>query len=408
MKPQDRAPGTQPGRSHRPARTTLEQLIKHERGETYEEFVEYAENFARRHQLTGTLGHRHLLRLVSGRKPDGTPLGPPRPATADLLEKIFGLPISELLAPPSGMSGDRETGELRQRLSVARHVDRGVITLFREQLSALRRLDRQMGAIVAYDEVRQKLDQVRQLHSHSLTPSVRADLARVLSELGALAGWEALDRYAIRQAWDHHELAKRAALDADSSGLLAHATAQQALVLADLGEVRPAVDQLDLARTLVKRTAPAVLRAWLAAAHGEGLAAAGRRDDALRAFDSAGTLLPVDPVDPALPFLFLEGAHLDRWRGHALARLGDTQAIDVLTQALERLDPTFTRAETALRVDLATALVAIDESDEARAHTDRAGRLATEIGSVRQWNQMRALALPESPPSAPSTGGKSR
>lgn len=377
----------------RPDRTLLERLIRSERGETYEQFVAYAEDFARRNSLPGTLSLRHLLRLASGRKTDGTPLGTPRPPTAQLLEAIFGVPIGELLAPPRNHTADLATLELRQRLNAARHVDRIVIDLLREQLDALRRLDRQMGAAVAYDEVRAKVEQVRQLHSYSLVPSVRAELARLLAELGALAGWEALDQYAIGQAWEHHELAKRAAREADSAGLLAHATAQQALVLADLGEVIPALRQLEQARLLVGRAAPSLLRAWLAAAHGEGLAAAGRRDEALRAFDDAGTLLPSDPVDPLLPFLFLAGAHLDRWRGHALAQLGDVEAVGVLTSALQRLDPTFTRAETTLRVDLATALIENGQPADARGYLQRADRLAGEIGSARQRRRIQSLSV---------------
>ena len=60
--------------------------------------------------------------------------------------------------------------------------------------------------------------------------------------------------------------------------------------------------------------------------------------------------------------------------------------------ALERLDPTFTRAETSLRVDLATALVGLAETTSARTHVERAGQLAADIGSVRQGNRIRGLA----------------
>jgi len=391
MEPWTSAPAERRNERGRPARTLLEQLIRVERGETYEEFVEYAEDFARRNHLRGTLSLRHLLRLASGRKTDGSPLSTPRPATVDLLERIFGVPIGELLAPPKSDETDRATVELRQRLNASRHVDLSVIDLLRGQLDSLRRLDRQMGAIVAYGEVQEKVDQVRHLHAYSLTPTVRAALASVLSELGALAGWEALDKYEIGRSWEHHELAKQAARDADSPGLLAHAVAQQAFILSELGEINLAIVQLAEARNLVKRTAPRLLRAWLAAAHGEGLAVAGRRDEALRAFDAAASLLTADPVDPALPFLFLGSVHLDRWRGHALARLGDTEAVGVLTSALERLDPTFTRAETSLRVDLAVALFATGEPEGARVHTERAEQLAIEIGSVRQRHRMRTL-----------------
>ena len=385
------APSVGRGVPGRPARTLLEQLIRDERGETFEEFVVFAENFAGRHRLPGTLSLRHLLRLVSGRKADGSPLGSPRPATADLLERIFGVPIGELLSAPKSESADQATVELRQRLSAARHVDMAVIDLLREQLDSLRRLDRQMGAIVAYGEVREKAEQVRQLHTYSLKPGVRAELARLLAELAALAGWEALDRYEIGEAWKHHEAAKLAAREAGAPTLLAHAAAQQAFVLAELGETGAAVAQLANARTLARRTAPRLLRAWLAAAHGEGLAAAGRRDEALCAFDEAGRLLPADPVDPHLPYLFLENVHLDRWRGHALARLGEAEAVDVLSRALERLDSTFTRAETSLRVDLTMALVTVGEHDRARLHAARADRLAAKIGSVRLAGRVQIL-----------------
>ena len=67
---------------------------------------------------------------------------------------------------------DQTSVELRQRLNAARHVDLTVVEMFREQLVVLRRLDRQMGAIVNYGEVREKAHQVRQLHQcfHSDKP----------------------------------------------------------------------------------------------------------------------------------------------------------------------------------------------------------------------------------------------
>ena len=50
--------------SARPARTLLEQMIRDERGETYEEFVRYAEDFARRE------GCRYVA-LACGREREG-------------------------------------------------------------------------------------------------------------------------------------------------------------------------------------------------------------------------------------------------------------------------------------------------------------------------------------------------
>jgi 8-oxo-dGTP pyrophosphatase MutT (NUDIX family) len=82
-----------------PARTVLEQLIR-ERQQTFEEFAEYAETFARNHGEPGTISLRHLQRLVAGRQLNA-PLGPLRPATARLLERMFGRRADELLAAPA-------------------------------------------------------------------------------------------------------------------------------------------------------------------------------------------------------------------------------------------------------------------------------------------------------------------
>jgi tetratricopeptide (TPR) repeat protein len=374
----------------RPARTVLEQKIR-ERRQTLEEFVDYVETFRREHNQTGTLGLRHLERLVSGHRGDGKPLGPVRPATARLLERIFNMSVGELLSPPRQPDREAEI-ELRQRLSVSRQIDSTVIGLLCDQVNALRRLDRQLGALVAYDEVTTKAAQISSLQSHSLSPAVRASLAALLAELSALAGWEALDRFAVGRAWEHHEQAKVAAREADSPILFAHALAQQAVILIDSDEPHAAVAQVAEARNIVRCSVPPIFQSWLAAAHGEALAAAGKRSDALRAFDMADTLLPSDPFDPELPFLFLGGPHLDRWRGHALAQLGDRDAISVLSDALNRLDPSFIRAETALRVDLATTLLATGEREEAKAHATVAARLASDIGSARQARRVRVLS----------------
>lgn len=80
-------------------RTLLEQKIW-ERRQTFEEFAEFAEVFAREHGEPGSVSARHVQRLAAGRGPGGRPLGPVRPATARLFERIFGVSVDELLSPP--------------------------------------------------------------------------------------------------------------------------------------------------------------------------------------------------------------------------------------------------------------------------------------------------------------------
>nr|WP_232327817.1 transcriptional regulator [Kibdelosporangium sp. MJ126-NF4]CEL13521.1 hypothetical protein [Kibdelosporangium sp. MJ126-NF4]CTQ99206.1 hypothetical protein [Kibdelosporangium sp. MJ126-NF4] len=100
-------------------RTVLEQKIK-ERRQTFEEFAEFAETFAmapeRRGLKLGTVSVRHLKRLAAGVGPKGRPLGTVRPATARLLEHIFGLSVEELLRSPK----DEEPTAVRAELDVTR------------------------------------------------------------------------------------------------------------------------------------------------------------------------------------------------------------------------------------------------------------------------------------------------
>jgi tetratricopeptide (TPR) repeat protein len=311
-----------------------------------------------------------------------------------LFREIYGRTNAEL-GFPEEPEEDPEATELQSRLAIARTIDRETIEVFRRQVDHARHVDRRFGGVTLLDQLRTQIDQVDHLLRYS-TGGQRPALAGVLVEASTLAGWEALDRAAPGQAWTHYERAKAAAREAGSPGLLAHATAEQAFVLLDLGEITAAVEQLTYARTLADHTAACLLRAWLAAAHGEALAAAGHADDARRAFDTADTLLPPNPVDPELPFVFLGDSHLDRWRGHALTRIGAPEAIDQLTDALPRLPTEFLRARSALLIDLSYAYAASGDREAALAHARQARRLATQIKSDRQLRQLSRLLLPGS------------
>jgi tetratricopeptide (TPR) repeat protein len=309
-----------------------------------------------------------------------------------LFREIYGRTDTEL-GFPTDNGTPRPADDLRARLAAARTIDPATITAFRAQIDAIRRLDRQFGGLTQLDQLRVHIDHVTELIAHGPAAGHRTDLAAALTEASTLAGWQALDRDDPTQAWAHYEHAKHAAREAQSPLLLAHATAEQAFVLTALDENQAAAEQAEHARTLAD-AGPPLLRAWLAAAHGETLAVAGHRDHALRAFDDAADLLPTDSADPALPFLFLGGAHLDRWRGNTLAQLGEPEAIDYLTLALARLPDAWIRARAALLVDLAFAQSAAGDRDAALTHARAARRLAQQIHSDRHLRRLARLVLP--------------
>ena len=376
----------------RPYRTVLEQKIR-ERRMTLEEFAAYAENFAREHGEPGTLSLRHLQRLVSGKGPRGKPLGPVRRATARLLERIFKMESNELLAPPvqALAPSEDETVELRERIQKARSVDTGLLQGFREQLNTIRRIDRQYGAIVTHNELLAKISQASELFTYSLTDNTRRQLAILLSEMHALAGWQSLDMGHFSASWHHYERAKSAALEDDDVSYHTHAAAEQAFTLIDLGYSVTAVDLLKYTRKSAQCHCPPLLRAWLAAAHGEALAAANRPTECLERFDEAERHLPRESANYAGPYLVLDINHLARWRGHSTSRSEHGNPVSLLQGVLELLDPTFARAESALRVDLAAAMAEAGETRNASEQLAIAKNIAADIGSMRQLKRINNL-----------------
>jgi hypothetical protein len=82
--------------------------------------------------------------------------------------------------------------------------------------------------------------------------------------------------------------------------------------------------------------------------------------------------------------IFLNEGHLTRWRGNALALIGDGEAVDNLYDALKTTDPTFVRASAGLHCDLAQAHLARGENDQARTHLREARLVASRTKSVHR------------------------
>jgi tetratricopeptide (TPR) repeat protein len=314
----------------------------------------------------------------------------PDPPMRAVLREIYGRTDDELGFPPDLPAiGD----ELAERLVVAKRVDAAIIAMFRQEVDGVRHADRRFGSAARLERLRGQITEVEDRLRHTLLRRDRAPLAGVLVEASTLAGWNSLDIGSLSQAWTHYERAKSAALESGSAALLAHATAEQAFVLIDAGNIDDALALFGEAREIGEQ-APRLLRAWLAAAEGEGHAIAGHRDDALHAFDQADTLRPSEVVHPELPFLFLGGTHLDRWRGNALVYLGAPEAIDHLEGLIDGTQPSFVRASAAVYVDLALAYSAAGDRDAARTYAQQARRIISQVGSVRLRRRLERLVLP--------------
>lgn len=335
-----------------------------------------------------------LSRWENGQIPDST--------YRWIFRQMYGLTDAELGFTADSTSADTPLAavdagliELAGRLRNAEGVDGELISVLSTQTHQLRLLDRRFGGAVILDQMAAHVETVSSLLTHTVRGADRSALTRILADAGALAGWQALDTGAAQRAWNHFNAARTAAIESGRPELLAHALGEQAYALLELGRPGSAAELIDAA-TATKRLPP-LLRAWLAAARGEMLAAGGDADASLHAFDTAHKLLPDERDDGTLPFLALNEVHLARWRGNALARLGRADAIDQLTDALARLDPDFARAACTVHADLAAAYAAAGHREQAILQAKKARQLAVQIRSARILRRLAQLRLPDTP-----------
>lgn len=312
-----------------------------------------------------------------------------------ILRALLGLTDDELLgrAEAPGTQPADGYGDLLARIDSSRSLSAGMVETLTQQTELLRSFDRQMGAAALVDQMTSHLQALEDALTFAVLPGVRGPIARALAGASTLAAWQALDVGAVERAWRDYELAKRAASDAGEPMYLAHATAEQAYVLSDAGRPELAVELVREAQTVAAGKVSPRLAAWLHAAEAELCAKAGLADEARRALDAAAGTLPDDGEtrDPDMLSIFLNSDHLARWRGNVLASLGEDDALSSLYSALDGLDPTFVRAASGLRCDLAQAHLVRGEHGQAADHLRQARLLASRTGSVRQRQRIERL-----------------
>ncbi len=315
---------------------------------------------------------------------------------AKILRALLGITDDELTGrpkSPSAFAAADGYDELISRIDEARNVSLTMVKTFMDQTELLRTIDRQMGAASLVDQMTGHLTRLEEALTFAVLPETRRPVALALAGAATLAAWQALDVGAVERAWRHYELGKRAAQEADEPMYLAHATAEQAFVLCDAGRPETAVQLVRDAQRLGGKAKSPRLTAWLYAAEAEICARAGLQDDCQRALEHAARHLPAGEQarDPDMLSIFLNEGHLTRWRGNALALIGDPEAVDSLYTALDTTDPTFIRATAGLRCDLAQAHLARGEYDQAQEHLRNAKLIASRTKSVRHRRRIEQL-----------------
>lgn len=314
---------------------------------------------------------------------------------AGILRAVLGMTDTELFGVDHAAVAVEVDGygELLQRIDSAHSVSASLVETMLRQTEHIRTMDRQLGAPSIVDHMQAHLNTLNEAMTFAVLPSARRPVARALAGAATLAAWQALDVGAADRAWRHYELAKSAARDAGDVLHLAHAMGEQAYVLLDAGKPALAAELVSEAWSAGRGSLSPRLTAWLHAAEAEMHAHAGRADDCRRALDLALAALPAgaESRDDDMPSIFLNENHLSRWRGNALALIGEEGAVAQLREALGTMDPTFTRAQAGVRCDLAQAHLFRGEHDEAAAQLREARRLANRTGSIRHRQRIERL-----------------
>ncbi|MEV0093379.1 helix-turn-helix transcriptional regulator [Streptomyces sp. NPDC050738] len=368
------------------------QTARKARGWSQERLIREMERYAREHisVIASTASLRvYVSEWENGKRPISEPYG-------KILRALLGTTDDELngrhTMPAASVEADGYD-ELVNRIDASRSVSLTMVKTFMDQTELLRTVDRQMGAASLVDQMTGHLSTLEEALTFAVLPETRRPVALALAGAATLAAWQALDVGAVERAWRHYELGKHAAKEADEPMYLAHATAEQAYVLCDAGRPAVAVELVRDAQRAGGKVMSPRLRAWLYAAEAEICAKAGLPDDCRRALDNAVRCLPAGEGarDPDMLSIFLNQGHLSRWRGNALALLGDDEAVSDLYVSLDAMDPTFIRATAGLRCDLAQAHLARGEYDEAHDHLRQARLLASRTGSVRHRRRIEQL-----------------
>jgi tetratricopeptide (TPR) repeat protein len=312
----------------------------------------------------------------------------------DSARVLLGLTPRQAAArtPVVSRASRSQDSELLRQITAARGIDTTVIRALQSETDTIRLLDRRLGAPAVAGKLEAHITHLESCLRFSLRPHSRQQLAAVLADASALAGWQAIDMGRLPRAWEHFERATAAAREAHDDALLGFAGGEQAYVLLDLHRPAEALAMVRGAYDHTHANVPHQLRAWLHAAEAEMAAAAGQETTCRTALDNAHHEISHEPDGHDLPYLALNQAHLARWRGNCLVLFGDPETAAGLDAALAAMDSDFTRAEAGLRCDLAAAHHVRGEKDQARDHLSKARELAQVTGSARQRRRISELS----------------
>lgn len=309
----------------------------------------------------------------------------------DLL-RVLGWAATAAAAAPlfPGLDLD-EQARVIGAIDAPQRIDETVVGHIEAVLWSAMRQDDTLGPQAALDTVLAQRNLTRALLLECPL-SLRPRLLSLFSNLSRFAGWLAFDLGDFGSAGYYYEQARTAAHEAENTELGVFVLCNMSHLATWRGQPRVGIDHAVAAQGWARETADPLLRAYAADVAARAYAAAGRRQDCVRALDAIPGVIGTSGAgtpDTSLAYFYGPGLHALS-RAQCLVTLHDADgAAQAARQALQLVDPSFVRNHAFGTLHLASACLEAREPEEAARLAGITAGLADRNRSARLVEQLR-------------------
>lgn len=280
----------------------------------------------------------------------------------------------------------------KRALAAPRRTDHAVVAHLARVLAEQRRAEDVLGARLL-PPVLAQLKVIEQLAA-DITGSVRRGLLTIGAHYEQFAAWMYQDAMKPAAARRHYGRAMGAAREIGDADMVATVLSMESHLAWSRGDATAAVDLAQAGQREPQRVSDAVL-ALVTQQRARGHALHGDTEATERALDRSAALThaAAEHPDQAPPWVYFNDPdRLPFQRGVAYIELGrHTDAVPLLTDALERLGNGYDRDRGRYAGMLALALAGAGEAEQALVHAKHAAELAVATGSALAAEELRRV-----------------
>lgn len=297
---------------------------------------------------------------------------------------VLGILAPGVLAVPTRASGTSLCSDL--------------LTAHYQLTDHYRRLDNMAGAGMVVGQAAEHHRQLRICYSMA-ADAERARVGALVADSGALMGWLHSDLGQYAQAGSFYREAAEAARDGGDTTTYAYLLGRMSRLLSECRLEREALVYADAAEQIARQAVHPAARSWILVTRAWVHAGLGHERACRQDLAAASDLLQSATGQDGLPacIAFYSPTHLEKWRAHALMRLGSQHpthwrsAKDALERTVARWPKDFVRGSAEVHAAVAAAHLTLGDIEQAVISTRTAYEVAARTGSVRNLGRVREV-----------------